>query len=349
MSNQKQDSELIAIDVGGGTQDILIYSSGQPIENCPKLVMPSPTHVIAGMIARATAERRAIFLHGEIMGGGSCTKAVKEHIAAGLAVSATPRAALTFHDNVERVEQMGIAIADTSLPGAVSIRLGDVDTEAIGDAVSRFGVRLPDRWAVAVQDHGYSPHGSNREARFAWFRTFIDSGGELGKLAFREVPALFTRMQAVQKIVPGALLMDTGPAAILGALLDDDVGPHVDEGLLVVNAGNCHTMCALVRGSRMVGLLEHHTAVLNPHRLDKMLDRFRAGKLPNEEILAEGGHGCYVDRDAIGKDAFRFVSATGPNRDMLEHAHMAVPHGDMMLTGCFGLIDAARKAGIIKN
>ena len=34
---------ILAIDVGAGTQDILIYEEGQPIENCVKLVLPSWT------------------------------------------------------------------------------------------------------------------------------------------------------------------------------------------------------------------------------------------------------------------------------------------------------------------
>ena len=34
---------LIAIDVGAGTQDILIYESGKAYENLTKLVLPSQT------------------------------------------------------------------------------------------------------------------------------------------------------------------------------------------------------------------------------------------------------------------------------------------------------------------
>ena len=35
---------ILAIDVGTGTQDILLFDSSQPIENAFQLIMPSPTH-----------------------------------------------------------------------------------------------------------------------------------------------------------------------------------------------------------------------------------------------------------------------------------------------------------------
>ncbi len=229
--------------------------------------------------------------------------------------------------------------------------MGDVDTEVMATALGSFGVRVPAQWAVAVQDHGHSPDGSNREARFGWYRDFIDSGGRLDRLAFVDVPETFTRMRAVKNALPGALVMDTGPAAILGALFDEAVRERREEGLIVVNAGNNHVMCAMVQGERMMGLLEHHTGLLDSVTMREMLERFRTGKLSNEEVMNSGGHGCYVSRTALGESSFPFVAVTGPNRGMLreEKAHMAVPYGDMMLTGCFGLVDAARKQEIISK
>ncbi len=351
MTGPEADKGLIAIDVGGGTQDVFVYVPGQSFENCPKMVMPSPTRVVAEKIAQATEGRKPVFLSGEIMGGGSCAGAAKRHIAAGLSLYAGPRAALTFNDDLKRVEQMGIILTDEPPPEAVRIKMGDVDVEAITSALASFGVSVPRRWAVAVQDHGYSPNISNRETRFKWYREFIDSGGELDRLAFFDVPDLFTRMLAVKNVLPEALLMDTGPAAMQGALLDDEVGRQREEGLVVVNAGNYHVMCAMIRDNRVLGLLEHHTGCLDPASLRRLLERFPAGKLSNEEVLRDGGHGCYVRPDSIGRNSFRFKAVTGPNREMLRNAgtHMAVPYGDMMLTGCFGLVDAARKADVVSE
>jgi uncharacterized protein (DUF1786 family) len=351
MNDLRNNSGLVAIDIGGGTQDIFVFLEGESMENCPKMVMPSPTRLVAEKISAATADRRPVFLFGETMGGGVCAGAAKNHIAAGLPLFATPRSALTFNDSLKRLEEMGITVTEDPPADAVCIRTGDVDAEAIAEALGSFGVDMPARWAVAVQDHGYSPDASNREARFAWYREFIDSGGRLDGLAFEEPPDFFTRMLAVKRVVPDAILMDTGPAALMGALLDEAVAPHRDEGLVVVNAGNFHVMCAMVKGDRMVGLLEHHTGLMDTARLIELLDRFREGRLSNEEILNDRGHGCYVDNSSIGKGTFEFVAVTGPRRGILrsEKIHMAVPYGDMMLTGCFGLVDAARKLGIISG
>ena len=38
---------ILAVDVGTGTQDILLFDSSGPVENCVKLVMPSPTQIAA--------------------------------------------------------------------------------------------------------------------------------------------------------------------------------------------------------------------------------------------------------------------------------------------------------------
>ena len=38
--------KILAVDVGTGTQDILLFDSTKEPENCLKLVMPSPTDVV---------------------------------------------------------------------------------------------------------------------------------------------------------------------------------------------------------------------------------------------------------------------------------------------------------------
>lgn len=341
---------LIAIDVGGGTQDILVYLPNEAIENCPQMVMPSPTRVVAKKIAQATSQRKPVFLFGETMGGGVCTRAVKQHIAAGLSVYATPTAALTFNDDIKAVERMGVVITEEAPADAVSIHMGDIDTRAIGTCLEQFEVAAPQRWAVAVQDHGYSPGQSNRLARFRWYREYIESGGSLEQLAFLQPPAFFTRMLAVKRTLPDALVMDTGTAAILGALVDPEVGRRQSEGLLIVNAGNFHMMCALILAERMVGLLEHHTGMLDSEKAARLIERFKRGDVSNEEVLEDGGHGCHVNAEFLGSSKFDFTAVTGPHREILGKtgAHMAIPYGDMMLSGCFGLVEAARKKGIVE-
>ena len=49
------NKRILAVDIGAGTQDILLYEEGIPIENCVKLVLPSATSLVAGKISGATA------------------------------------------------------------------------------------------------------------------------------------------------------------------------------------------------------------------------------------------------------------------------------------------------------
>jgi uncharacterized protein (DUF1786 family) len=79
----------------------------------------------------------------------------------------------------------------------------------------------------------------------------------------------------------------------------------------------------------------------------------RQGTLSNEEIFADHGHGAIVHPDyphqlESVRSRFRFVAVTGPNRRMAESLdyYMATPHGDMMLSGAFGLVAAARRVGL---
>ncbi|MFH1003189.1 MAG: pyruvate formate lyase-activating protein, partial [Chloroflexota bacterium] len=69
---------LLAVDIGAGTQDILLLDTGQPVENAVQLVLPSPTVLVARQIGAATARGEALLLTGDIMGGGPCTWALRE-------------------------------------------------------------------------------------------------------------------------------------------------------------------------------------------------------------------------------------------------------------------------------
>ena len=101
---------ILAVDVGTGTQDILALDTDGPVENSPKLVMPSATAITAGRIRRATAAKQPVVLTGVIQGGGPCHWALEDHIRAGLPAFATPEAAATFDDDLEAVAAMGVTL-----------------------------------------------------------------------------------------------------------------------------------------------------------------------------------------------------------------------------------------------
>jgi uncharacterized protein (DUF1786 family) len=333
---------ILAVDVGGGTQDLFLWEPGQTVENAVKLVLPAPTRIMARRIARLTGESRPLFLTGRLMGGGAIGQAVRRHLACGLPLYATPQAALTLSDRLEQVREWGVVLTDTPPPEAAALTLGDVDLETLNRCLAAFEVEPPRHFAVAVQDHGFYPQGSNRRFRFRDWEDFLQKGGAIRDLSFQQPPACFTRMLAVAEALPGALLMDTCAAGVRGALLDPQARERLDSGVLVVNLGNAHTFAALVRGERLRGIYEHHTGLLDREKLFDHLRRFQSGELTNDEVFADQGHGCAYGPDYAPAPSFAFTVITGPRRRLARGwpGVFAAPLGDMMLTGCFGLMAA---------
>jgi uncharacterized protein (DUF1786 family) len=331
---------LLAIDIGGGTQDILVWERGKPLENCIQMVLPSPTQLVAGKIRQATIEKKAIFLHGRLMGGGASTKAVKDHLQEGLPVYATPEASLTIADNPEKIEHLGVILTEEQPEDSVAVRMGDLDLAMLERMLREVGQPMPSHYALAVQDHGFSPHGSNRIFRFHIWEQFMASGGNLSDLAYSKVPDYFTRMQAVQKEAPGALLMDTCGAALIGALTDERVKRAAKEApVAVVNLGNQHTFAALVQRDRVLGIFEHHTGKMTGSKAQNFLQQFFDGTLTNEAVQNDGGHGCIPPAMPVTPE---LVVVTGPRRGLLpaQGYYFAAPQGNMMLMGSFGLVAA---------
>jgi uncharacterized protein (DUF1786 family) len=344
---------LLAVDVGAGTQDILLFEEGVPIENSAKMVMPSQTVTVGKKIDGARLRRRDVFLTGTTMGGGASARAAKRHIEAGLRVFASPKAAMTFNDDLGRVKKMGVLISELAPLEAEVVEMADIDLSAIEATFESFGLDMPKDVAVAVQDHGYSPDRSNRIVRFEEMARVLDSGGELRSFVHLAPPPLFNRMGAVKEMLDRAgirsLVMDTGPAAIFGAILD----PRCSEPALVLNAGNGHTIGAVVAEGRIKALFEHHTSALTAYKLLRFSIRLCDGTITNGEVFEDGGHGAHVV-EAPGAGNIRSVVVTGPNRERfivsgllgkLGPVVSAAPGGDMMIAGCLGLVEACKQLG----
>jgi uncharacterized protein (DUF1786 family) len=258
-------------------------------------------------------------------------------------VTATEAAARTIHNDLDRVRALGVRVGVEPLPNAVTVELGDIDLDGLAHALAQFGVSVPEIVAVAVQDHGYRPGSGNNEVRFAYLQGLVSGGGQLVSTVFRTPPAGMTRMAAVAERVPDAYVMDTGAAAVLGALGDPVVARAVrDEGAILVNVGNMHTFATLVKGTRLYGLFEHHTGGITPAIIGNLVEQLRAGTIDTASFRRDfDGHGAALATDYRSQGPFRFVAVTGPNRRIARPLgyHEAAPHGDMMLAGSFGLVE----------
>jgi uncharacterized protein (DUF1786 family) len=342
--------KLLAVDVGTGTQDILLFDTAGPPENSIKLIMPSPTQIAASRIRRATAARRPVVLTGVIQGGGPCHWALEDHLRAGLPAYATPEAAKTFDDELDRVEAMGVRVVSDdearSVRDADRVRLRDLDLGAIRAALAAFDVPGEfDGLALGCLDHGDAPPGvSDRLFRFEHLRRVVERRNDLRAFAFlpEEVPAYLTRARAMLACAEGegpVVFMDTGPAAGLGALQDPRVAASPRN--VVLNLGNMHTLAFHLEGTRILSLYEHHTGEVTADQIVDFTRRLVRGELAHEDIFGSKGHGAfYMERD--GAASWPQVAVTGPQRGKIRgtalEPYFAAPHGDMMVSGCFGLV-----------
>jgi uncharacterized protein (DUF1786 family) len=102
-------------------------------------------------------------------------------------------------------------------------------------------------------------------------------------------------------------------------------------------------VAAIVSEGRITGLFEHHTSQLSVEKLRGFASELCRGTLKNSDIFDDGGHGAFID---WVPDQLRSTLVTGPRRDpflksgTLENAVAAAPGGDMMITGCIGLLEA---------
>jgi uncharacterized protein (DUF1786 family) len=352
--------KILAIDIGAGTEDILLYDDEKrSIENCIKMVLPSPSQVFATKVRTATRQGNDLFVKGDTIGGGAFAHALRKHIEAGLRVCMTENAAYTIRNNLDQVEEMGIEIVQDAGPEnfeGETIVLEEVNIEKLRSLLKFFGEPFSDIdfVAIAVQDHGVFPEEmSNRRFRINKIRELLQKNPKPEAFAFteNEIPPYYPRMKsavhASKRQLPNArvLVMDTSPDAILGCLMD----PVVEKAdpILAVNVGNGHTMAAIISRDKITAVLEHHTRLLNPQKMERLLRDFADGKLSNEEVFEDNGHGMFYLSKPPGFSKIEKVVVTGPNRNILDKTnlpvHFATPAGDVMMTGPIGLVKATKR------
>ena len=342
---------ILAVDMGTGTQDILLFDSSGAIENSVKLVMPSATAIAAGRIRKATEANQPLLLAGVIQGGGPCHWALEDHLNAGNAAFATPEAARTFDDDLERVEAMGVHIVDEDErpDGVERIVLRDLDLDAIRGALAAFDVPGDfDGLALGCLDHGNAPPDySDRLFRFDHLRRVVNERNDLSAFAYLpdELPEYLTRartMLAGASDETPTVFLDTGPAAALGALQDPTVADENER--LVLNLGNMHALAFHLSGTQIRSLYEHHTGEMSTEQIVDFTERLITGKLAHEEVFDSKGHGVFYADNGASDGATPLIAVTGPQRGRLRgcrlQPYFATPHGDMMISGCFGLVRA---------
>jgi uncharacterized protein (DUF1786 family) len=333
-------TEVFAVDVGSGTQDVLIADENLRRPDL-KIVMPAPTQLFAAKIRRL---RRDLFCDGYTMGGGAIAGALRRH-AEKYRVVMTPAAARTVRDNLDQVRDLGIEIGKESdlPPGHAKLTLMDVDMHAFEAALGMLNYSMPKNIAVAVavQDHGVAPKGvSDRQFRFRQMARKIKKGATFRDFIITEKTKTFSRATAVIQSLNDqgyhdVLVMDTKIAGIYGGLYG------VRLPAIAIDVGNGHTTAASVAADgTIVGVFEHHTMQLTPETMREYIEKLANGTITNEEVFDSGGHGAYV-KEAITPKA---IVATGPRRNMALKTgldvKLASPLDDVYMIGPVGMIRA---------
>jgi uncharacterized protein (DUF1786 family) len=338
----------LCLDIGSGTQDVLLYSPDREIENCPKFVLPSPALQIGRRVEALRLKGENIWLHGSNMGGG-VTRFINGHLKAGLKVACTEKAAYTMADDLTRIPAMGIEMTDSCPDGFVPVRLTDFDEAWWHRFMEAAELPWPDEVAACAQDHGFHPGQSNRMGRFKLWRTLLDEGGGRPEaLVYRTPPAMLTRLADLQADIGGGPVADTGAAAVLGALFVDEIERlSFERGITLVNIGNSHLIAFLLHAGRIHGVYEQHTGCVDGEKLWRDLAAFRKGCLSFEQVFDDNGHGCLCLDLPAEAGGFEPTFVLGPRRGMLDgyDVEFPSPGGDMMLAGCFGLIKGLAMQG----
>jgi uncharacterized protein (DUF1786 family) len=336
--------KILAIDIGAGTQDILLFDSKRKIENCISLVLPTPSKLFA---EKLKGIERDLYIYGDTIGGGSITRAILRHLKKGHRVVMEEFAAYSIRNDLDEVKSMGIEVGSKpEFDRFQELEIQEIDLPLFQNFLSRFGEDFKiDVIAIAVQDHGVPPKGvSDRAFRFENMETMLrkDNRPEAFQFSGESIPAHFLRMRSAVDAVrrtssASVLVMDTSFSAILGCI-DEVKGPS-----LVVNVGNGHTIAALLIERKIEGLYEHHTHELTPEKLEHDLRLFLRGELSSRKVFEENGHGAITLKPFNGDVP---VLVTGPNRDLFKGTSFkyiyAAPGGNTMMTGPMGLVKAAQ-------
>lgn len=355
--------KLLAIDIGAGTEDLLLIDTDKPIEHGIQRVIPSASARCSELVTRANKD---IFCHGGIIGGHPLGHALDKAVKAGFQVTLTETAALTFRYDLDVVRSRGFqVIGDCSShieelrdnSKVLSLQLTDVNFPRLEQFLAERQVSFSEIDVVlfCAQDHGLHGSGeSAREVRFKAYSKFLRKNGNLANMLYgeQEVPKDFPRLrsnlQLIQDSFPSVVtpfVMDSSPAILLGGSLDRSGANHPKT---IVNLGNGHTVVATLDATNEVqALCEHHTGQLHKGHLDALLQAYFAEELTPEQILSEGGHGV-IYREGFETGVPEEILAIGPKRGLTKSSQFSFrfvsPLGfSMMMAGPLGMITAYEK------
>ncbi|MBF0545690.1 MAG: hypothetical protein HQM08_14700 [Candidatus Riflebacteria bacterium] len=341
--------DCLLMDIGTGTKDVLCFSRERILENNIKLVVPTPSNVMA---EKLEGEGRDLSISGYTMGGGYLAKVLKSHLEKGYKLKMEKAPAFTIRNNLEEIRETKVELCEKIEKS--DYFFDEIELKEYFGFLKNHSVKTEkiSTIGISVQDHGYhTSEESSRRNRFKYFFERLERNPDPKNLVFRKagIPDVFGRMKSAEKCVTDfnpeldVFLIDTSFSAILGCPFDSRLN-SINGPVLYINFGNGHTMACVLYKGKMQAFFEHHTRILKqkPEKIKEYLVRLVEGNLPSDEVFNDDGNGCFT----FQSQPFSRVSGivvTGPQRFLMSQSGLekyieAAPAGDMMMTGPLGLL-----------
>ncbi len=332
---------IVGIDVGKGTEDVLIHQVGSSFENSIQLVLPSMTQLITERIRKYTGKELRIA--GDLMAGEPWHKLVYDR---DVPVYMTKSAAMSLKYDLDYVRTKGITVLDEI--NDPNIILSDVGWARLKGILESSDIS-PDQiryLLLCAQEHGHAPKGeSSKDFRMkqVWGdQPSLESRLMKGDQVSPAFPRFQSLVNAALREFPHldkdtVFIMDSAAAVLLGA-----INPDAEE--LVVNIGNGHVSAIHHRFGDLLYVYEGHTGRFHAEEFLADVSAVYQGTLTHQDVVAKGGHGLKIfNLDAVlHNNPPSSLVVLGPNRhklpsDLCTYVH---PIGNMMMAGPFGLIRA---------
>ncbi|CAK7028638.1 MAG: hypothetical protein DELT_02684 [Desulfovibrio sp.] len=345
---------MLCIDIHTVTQSVLFPRSAQNIADMTRMVLPAPSKVLARRIMDATEKRRDVFLAGPFM-GRAFLPALFSHLRQGCRAGMNETNALALFGSAQEARNAGVEILAACPDGYAFIPMGDADTAFWQGFCRMLGMNEPGVMLIAVPEPGAhaegltEPGNGNCPGAMRMWRKILAkytaTGAPPSAFLLSDVPETLPRLRAVRQST-GALVTDSGMAALLGLLSHEDIlARSFRQGVTLLTIGGQHLSAALAWHGKIYGLYEQHvpaTGADNAFMEQALADlkEFRLGWLPDETVRAAGGHGSAFAALPPEAEGFPMTFVSGSGKELFAgHARVA-EHKYGAYTGCLGLLFA---------
>ncbi len=368
---------ILTIDIGKGTEDVMLFQEDTRFENSLQLVYPSMAQLLAQKMMSDNSN--LILIDGDTIAGEPWHKEIYR-IAKTRKVIMTEQAARSLKYNLNRVRSKNIKIISdddfhemlnkytinnldyyNKLSDDVSYyKLSDIYWKRllINLELSNISIMNIENVIICCQDHG-EPENIDRSVRDfrieeiygklqnnGLLEDLLVKGNKISKYLPRHRAVIGSAEYIFQHLsTDNFFVMDSSPAVILGAIYA--LQSMNIERKIILNLGNGHTLVVYVEHDKVMMIYEVHTSGVDADKIITQIRDLLSGRLTHEKVLNSGGHGVFINAHfeylnelELDELLSHKLFVLGPNRkilDRVDNIEFVHPAGSMMMAGPVGL------------